>query len=481
MQQNSSRPQDSGITRRKFLASSAAGAGTVLIVPRRVLGGPGYVPPSDKINVAIIGCGGQGLVDLGNLIKFPELQYVAVADPMEEWDYREFYFGGTAGRAAAKRIIEKTYAEAGSAGAYKGCAAYEDFREMLDKESGIDAVTVETTDSLHAVAAMAALSRGKHVYCQKPLTHDIYEARALALAAGRSKAATQMGNQGHAMEGNKLIYEWIQAGAIGDVTEVICWTNRPAGMWPQGIEAPKETPSLPRALNWNLWQGPAPDRPYHPIYLPFRWRGFRDFGTGSLGDMGCHIMDTPVSALRLRHPVAVEAVATTPRTKDTYPVASIIRYEFAGQGGRPGVVMSWYDGGLTPFRPTVLEVGRRMGDEDGGVLFYGTKGTLMCGCYGESPRLIPETAMQKFTQPPKTLPRSQGIYREWLDAMLGRGPASSHFEVSGPLTEIVLLGNLALRYPGQRLEYDSVNMKVTNLDEANQHLRRTYQAGWKLE
>ncbi len=481
MQQNSNRPQDSGLTRRKFLASSVAGAGTLLIVPRSVLGGPGYVPPSDKINVAIIGCGGQGLVDLGNLIKFPELQFVAVADPMEEWDYREFYFGGTAGRAAAKRIIEKTYAEASGASAYKGCAAYQDFREMLDKESGIDAVTVETTDSLHAIAAMAALSRGKHVYCQKPLTHDIYEARALALAAGKSKAATQMGNQGHAMEGNKLIYEWIQAGAIGDVTEVICWTNRPAGMWPQGIEAPKETPSLPRALNWNLWLGPAPDRPYQPIYLPFRWRGFWDFGTGSLGDMGCHIMDTPVSALRLRHPVAVEAVATTPRTKDTYPVGSIIRYEFAGQGGRPGVVMSWYDGGLTPFRPKVLEAGRRMGDEDGGVLFFGTKGTLMSGCYGESPRLIPETAMQKFTQPPKTLPRSQGIYREWLDAMLGRGPASSNFEVSGPLTEIVLLGNLALRYPDQRLEYDSANMRVTNLDEANQYLRRTYQAGWKLE
>jgi predicted dehydrogenase len=481
MHQQNDTPQNSNPTRRAFLASSAASAGAFLIVPRKVLGGPGYISPNDKINVAIIGCGGQGLVDLGNLIKFPELQYVAVADPMEEWDYHEFYFGGSAGRSAAKRIIEKKYAEENQTASYKGCAAYEDFREMLDKETGIDAVTVETTDNLHAAAAMAALKRGKHVYCQKPLTHDIYEARALTLAAREAKVATQMGNQGHAMEGNRLIYEWIQAGAIGEVTEVLCWTDRPAGMWPQGIEVPKEIPSLPRVLNWNLWLGPAPDRPYHPIYCPFRWRGFWDFGTGSLGDMGCHIMDTPVSVLGLRNPVSIEAVATTPRTKDTYPVGSSIRYEFAGQGSKPGLLMTWLDGGLMPFRPKELEAGRRLGDQDGGVLFLGTKGTLMCGCFGESPRLIPEVAMQKFKLPPKTLPRSPGIYREWLDAMRGQGPASSNFEVSGPLTEIVLLGNVALRFPNQRLEYDSANMRVTNLEEASQYLRRTYQAGWKQD
>jgi hypothetical protein len=197
--------------------------------------------------------------------------------------------------------------------------------------------------------------------------------------------------------------------------------------------------------------------------------------------MGCHIMDTPVFALGLRHPVSIEAVATTPRTKDTYPVGSVIRYEFAGKGSNPGLVMSWFDGGLMPFRPKELEAGRRMGDQDGGVLFRGTKGTLACGCYGESARLIPETAMRQFKLPPKTLPRTEGIYREWLDCMLGRGPASSNFEVSGPLTEIVLLGNIALRYPNQRLEYDSVNMKVTNLEEANQYIRRTYLGGWKLE
>jgi hypothetical protein len=197
--------------------------------------------------------------------------------------------------------------------------------------------------------------------------------------------------------------------------------------------------------------------------------------------MGCHIMDTPVFALGLRHPVSVEAVATTPRTKDSYPIGSIIRYEFAAKGNRPNLVLTWYDGGLMPFRPKELEAGRRVGDKDGGVLLVGTGGTIMCGCFGESPRLIPEAAMQKFSQPPKSLPRTQGIYREWVDAMLEKEPASSNFEVSGPLTEIVLLGNLALRYPNQRLEYDSVNMKITNVEEANQYIRRTYQGGWVLE
>lgn len=468
-------------SRRKFLKSSAAVAASVMIVPRYVLGGPGYIAPSDKINVAIIGSGGQGIFDMDHLIKFPELQYIAAADPMAEWDYSEFYFGGMAGRVEAKRRIEEYYANQKDLSSYKGCNIYEDFREMLDRETGIDAVTVETTDNVHAVAVMAAIKRGKHVYCQKPLTHDIYEARMLTRAARQAQVVTQMGNQGHAMEGNKLIYEWLQAGAVGDVYEVQCWTDRPGGRWPQGVAIPEETPSVPRVLNWHLWLGPAKDRPYHPMLCPFRWRGFWDFGTGSLGDMGCHIMDTPVFALGLKDPVSVEAVCNTPYMEDSYPVAGIIRYEFAATGTQPGITLTWYDGGLTPFRPRVLEAGRRMGDQDGGILFFGNKGILMSGCFGENPRLIPETAMRQFKLPPKTVPRTEGIYREWVDAMLGRGPASSNFEVSGPLTEIVLLGNLALQYPNQRLEYDSLNMKITNMEEANQYIQRHYHGGWSLE
>ena len=465
-------------SRRAFIKTTAA-ATAFTIVPRAVLGGQ-HVPPSDKITVAIIGAVGHGLVDLDNLIKFPELQYVAVSDPMEKWDYREFYFGGDAGRTAAKEKIEKYYAEQNGMERYKGCAIYEDFREMLAVEKDIDAVTVETTDNLHALAAMAAIKKGKHVYCQKPLTHDIYEARTLRLAAREANVATQMGNQGHAMESNRLVYEWIHAGVIGDVTEVHSWTDRPAGMWPQGVDAPTETPSLPRVLNWDLWLGPAPYRHYHPIYAPFRWRGFWDFGTGSLGDMGCHILDTPVWALDLSHPTSIEAVMNTPYSKDTYPVGSMIRYEFPKRGSQPPVTLTWYDGGLTPFRPKELEEGRRMGDRDGGTLFFGTKGTLMCGTFGQYARLIPESEMKKFIKPPKTLKRTEGIYKEWVDACRGGEPATSNFDVSGPLTEIVLLGNVAMRYPGKRLYYDGKNMKVTNVEDADLYIRRHYEAGWVL-
>jgi predicted dehydrogenase len=399
---------------------------------------------------------------------------------MEKWDYREFYFGGDAGRVAAKEKIEKYYAEQKGVESYRGCNIYKDFREMFEVENDIDAITVETTDNLHALAAMAGIKRGKHVYCQKPLTHDIYEARMLTQAARKANVATQMGNQGHAMESNRLVYEWLHAGVIGDVTEVQSWTDRPHGMWPQGIDAPTETPSLPRVLDWNLWLGPAPYRPYHPIYAPFRWRGFWDFGTGSLGDMGCHILDTPVWALDLSYPTSIEAVMNTPYSQDTYPVASMIRYEFAKRGSKPPVTLTWYDGGLTPFRPKVLEEGRRMGDKDGGTIFYGTKGTLMCGTFGQNARLIPESEMKNFKKPPKTLKRTDGIYSEWVNACRGGEPATSNFDVSGPLTEIVLLGNVAMRYPGTRLDYDGENMKVTNIEDANQFIKRTYAAGWKL-
>lgn len=327
-------------TRRDFFKASSATAAAFTIVPRSVLGGPGQIAPSDKINVAIIGAGGQGRTDMDNLIKFPELQFVATADPMKEYDYSEFYFKGNAGRDALKKQIEEYYKMEKGVESFKAVKTYADFREMLEVETGIDAVTVETTDNLHALASMAAMKKGKHVYCQKPLTHDIWEARQLQLAAKKYGVVTQMGNQGHAMEGNQLVYEWVNAGAIGDVTEVHCWTDRPGGRWPQGEDVPQETPSVPRALDWNLWLGPAKDRPYHPIYLPFRWRGFWDFGTGSLGDMGCHIMDTPVYALDLKNPTSIQAVQNTPYKKDTYPVAAMIKYQFPKRGGKPPVELT---------------------------------------------------------------------------------------------------------------------------------------------
>ena len=465
------------MSRREFLGTTAAAA-AFTIVPRRVLGGPGHVPPSERINLAMIGVGGQGTYDMTQFLNLPEVQVVAVCDVNKECDYSKFYFGGLKGREPARQLVDKFYAEQSGNGTYKGCAAYVDFYEMLDKEEGIDAVSVATTDNLHAFAAMAAIKRGKHVYCQKPLTHDIWEARQLRLAAREHKVMTQMGNQGHAGEGNRLIVEWIADGAIGNVLEAHVWTDRPWGYWPQGIDRPKETPSLPPTLDWNRWVGPAPWRYYHPIYVPFNWRGWWDFGTGALGDMGCHLLDTPVWALNLEHPVSVQA-SCTPVNDETGPIGAIVYYEFPARGDMPPLELTWYEGGLMPPRPKELEDGRRMGDGSG-VLLIGDKGTLLCGTYGENPRLIPETAMQAYKRPPKTLKRVPGIYQDWINSIKTGEPATSNFEVSGPLTEITLMGNLAVRMRGQRLRWDGEKMEVTNVPEANKFVRREYREGWSL-
>ena len=463
-----------GVSRREFLQTAATAAAGFTIVPRHVLGGPGYIAPSDKVNLAMIGTGNQGMNDMQQFLEIPEVQVVAVCDV-----YEEFALGDElAGRKPAKLAVEKFYGGQAVDGKYKGCADYVDFREMLEKEKGIDAVAVVTTDNLHAVASMAAIQLGKHVYCQKPLTHDIHEARVLAEAARKKGVATQMGNQGHAGEGNRLMLEWIADGAIGEVREVHAWTDRPRDYWKQGLERPDTIPSVPRGLDWNLWLGPAPYRPYHPAYMPFVWRGWWDFGTGVLGVMGCHIIDTPVWTLKLGHPTSVQA-SCSPVNDETGPIASIIHYEFPARGNMPPVHMTWYDGGLTPARPATLEDGRRMGDGNG-VLLVGSKGTIMCNCYGHNPRIIPETAMQAYKLPPKTIPRVESIHKDFINACKGGPAACSNFDVSGPLTETVLLGNLAIRMQGQRLNWDGVNLKVTNVEEANKFVKREYAGGWTL-
>ncbi|MEE9167084.1 MAG: Gfo/Idh/MocA family oxidoreductase [Candidatus Neomarinimicrobiota bacterium] len=466
------------ISRRDFLTRTAAATAAFTIVPRHVLGGIGRVAPSEKVNLAIIGTGGQGTFDMSQFLQIPDVQVVAVCDVYKECDYSEYYFGGIKGWEPARQQVNQYYAEQTGNESYSGCAAYTDFYEMLEEEKDIDAVCVATTDNVHAVASMAAIKKRKHVYCEKPLTHDIYEARMLTKAAKKRKVATQMGNQGHAGEGNRLIAEWIADGAIGDVREAHVWTNRPWGYWPQGVDRPKSVPSVPPTLDWDRWLGPAPWRHYHPAYLPFNWRGWWDFGTGALGDMGCHLIDTPVWALKLGHPTSVQGSAT-PTNDETGPIGSIVHYDFPARDDMPPVHMVWYEGGLTPPRPKALEEGRRMGNGSG-VLLVGDKGTLMCNDYGDSPRMIPETAMQAYTQPPKTIRRSPGIHQEWIDACKGGEPASSNFDVSGPMTEIVLLGNLAVRNAGKILEWDGKKMKVTNLEEANKYVRREYREGWSL-
>ncbi|MHC4637949.1 MAG: Gfo/Idh/MocA family protein [Planctomycetota bacterium] len=439
-----------GIDRRTFLGTSAAAVASFMIVPRHVLGGPKYKAPSEKLNIAGIGVGGKGG---GDVQACSGENLVALCDVDHE-------------RAAA--TFEK----------FPNAKKYKDFRVMLDEMGDkIDAVTVSTPDHVHFHAAMRAMKMGKHVYVQKPLTHSVWEARQLTEAARKYNVATQMGNQGHSGEGNRLICEWIQAGVIGEVREVHSWTNRP--IWPQGIERPKEVHPIPATLDWDLWLGPAPKRPYNKdAYAPFKWRGWWDFGTGALGDMGCHLIDTPFWALKLRYPTSVEACSTKVNSESA-PLASMVHYDFPARDDMPPVTMTWYDGGMLPRRPEDLEPELRLGSRNGGVLFIGSKGKLSCGCYGDNPMLIPGSRMKTFKKPEKTIPRSKGHYKDWIEACKGGKPASSSFDYAGPLTETVLLGNLAIR-SGKKLQWDGAKMKVTNVPEANQYVRRDYREGWSL-
>ncbi|HXK61523.1 MAG TPA: Gfo/Idh/MocA family oxidoreductase [Acidobacteriota bacterium] len=463
-------------SRRDFVKTGAAAVSAFTIVPSSVLGGRGRVTPNDKINLAAIGTGGQGCVDLRGFMQIPAVQVIAVCDVCKDADYSKFYFGGRAGSQVAKALVEKHYAEQKGVQNYSGCKTYVDFNEMLENETGIDAVVVATTDNVHALASMAAITRGKHVYCEKPLTHDIYEARMLREAARKYKVQTQMGNHGHASEYIRLLVEWIQDGAIGDVTEVHSWTNRP--VWPQGIPRPQEAMPVPEGLDWDRWIGPAPFRPYHSIYAPFNWRGWWDFGTGALGDMGCHIMDMPVWALELGHPTSVQASFTPHDRNEAGPAGSIVTYEFPARGSKPPVRYTWYDGGLMPPRPKELDPDKKM--PGSGTLVFGSKGVIMADEAGFG-RIIPESAMRAYKRPPKRIKRVSGIHSEFIEAIQGGDPPSSNFEVSGPLTEIVLLGNVAIRMGRNvRLEWDGPSMTVTNVPEANQYVRRQYREGWSL-
>jgi predicted dehydrogenase len=353
-------------------------------------------------------------------------------------------------------------------------ARFVDYRKMLDKmHKQIDAVVVATPDHNHAPASMLALKHGKHCYTEKPLTHSVHEARALAAEAARQKVTTQMGNQGHAGEGYRLLCEWIWDGAIGAVREAHAWTDRPAGWWPQGVPRPKAEP-VPKGLHWDLWLGPAPQRPFAPGYHPFNWRGWFDFGTGALGDMGCHIMDGAFWALKLRNPTSV-TVKSSGHNNDSYPAWSVTTYRFPARGDMAPCTFTWHD---AKRRPPQKLIGTRKYPSNGS-LFVGDKGTILIA-HGGGPRLIPDELMKDYKRPGKSIPRSNGgHWAEWIRACKGGRPAMSNFGYSGPLTEMVLLGSLAQRMD-RTIEWDAKAMRVTNIPEANRHVRRQYRAGWTL-
>lgn len=486
MKKKSLPASETGSSRRSFLRNSALAAAGFYIVPRNVLG-RGFVAPSDKLVIAGVGAGGKGESDLWNFYQSGKAEIAYMCDV----DTRQI-----------KKSVER----------YPNAKLYKDYREMMDKEhKNFDAVSVSTPDHMHAVIAMSAMQLGKHVYVQKPLTHDIYEARKLTEAAHRYKVVTQMGNQGASGDGVRQLQDWYNANTIGDVHTIWCYTDRP--VWPQGIPWSQNKPPVPAELDWNLWLGTAPYRDYVEKLVPFNWRGWWDYGTGALGDMACHIMAPAFAVLGLGYPTAAECSVATPYIEnwtrgvypDSGPVSSSITLTFKGMNGKPDVKLHWMDGGIQPDRPEELGANEIMGDGGNGTIFIGTKGKMMCGTYGKDPKLLP-TSRTSEVKVPQTVARvpngDNGHYAAWVEgAIAGYGSQkaenlSSKFDIAGPLTESVLMGNLAIRsynlarkdangkntYPGRNIKllWDGPNMRITNFDEANQFVKRTYRDGYSL-
>jgi predicted dehydrogenase len=509
------------VTRREFVSGSASAALSAMIVPRRILG-RGFQAPSDTLNLAFVGCGGKGM---DNAAALTSQNIVALCDVDFGYVDRSL--------ASRLRIVNGKDPAAGDLklrDAFVAAKRYADFREMLDTQKDIDAVVVATPDHAHAIIAKSAMQLKKHVYVQKPLTHSVYEARYLRDLAKTSGVVTQMGNQGHSSDDARLINEWVQAGLIGDVREVHVWTDRPAGWWPQGVPrparpiprapqppsdavyapgTPKTVPGAPQwgsgtinamiseglwnanytapdTLNWDLYTAPCPhDVAYHPIYHPFSWRGWLDFGVGALGDMGAHLIDHAYWALGLTAPHSIEATSTpwggSSRNPASYPAATTVHYQFAARGNQPAVKLSWFDGGLFPPRPDLLPDDVVL-PPDGGAFFLGDKGLLMHQTYGEKPHLYPESLMERAKSVPQTYPRITVSHEmNWALACMGQGKATSPFEYAGALTETMLLGIVALRAgSGKKILYDASTMTVTNVPEANQYLKPGYRPGWEV-
>ena len=486
MKKNQQKESSQYSSRRNFIRNAAIAATGFYIIPRHVLG-RGFIAPSDKLTIAGIGAGGKGAGDLQSFFESGKANIIALCDV----DDRQ-------SSTSRKRFPDAKY--------------YKDYREMLDKEhKNIDAVSVSTPDHMHAAQAMAAMQLGKHVYVQKPIAHDIYEARMMTEAARKYKVVTQMGNQGSSGDGVRQLREWFDAGLIGDVHTVYCFTDRP--VWPQGVKWPDKAPTIPSQLDWDLWLGTAPYKDYVDGLLPFNWRGWWDYGTGALGDMGCHIIEAPFRVLGLGYPTEAECSVATRYTQpwarayypESGPTASHITLTFKAK--EHDIKLHWMDGGIQPERPAELGANEVFGDGGNAILFIGTKGKMLADTYGANPRLLP-LSRNRDVQVKQTLARvpggERGHYAAWVEACIaGHGSAahknlSSHFDLAGPLTEIVLMGNLAIRsydirkpkmnkpnefdYPGRNIKllWDGANMKITNFEEANQFVKRNYREGWTL-
>jgi predicted dehydrogenase len=498
------------VSRRQFIRTVGTTGAGLTILPRHVLG-RGQTAPSDRLNIAGVGVGGMGKINLLNAALGNNI--VALCDA--DWGFagRAWDTLGDDLKRESDRLPKVTDPLARSRSVERidslkqiigndlpRITRYRDYREMLEKQKDIDAVIIATPDHLHAPVAMAALDEKKHVYVQKPLTWSVHEARELAKKAKNTKVATQMGNQGHSWDDGRRAVEWLWAGAIGDVTEAHIWTNRPLAYWPQGIPRPQVQRNLsdarwnmagvmarlsnalglysaPETLAWDLFLGPGPVVEYHPIYHPFNWRGWVDWGVGAIGDMGAHLIDHAYWGLDLGFPTTVETVST-PFNGACYPMATMTHYEFPARGSRPALKMTWYDGGLVPPRPA--ELGEEVLKAEGGALLVGSKGKLLYDTYGQNSRLLPKSLHDATGAPPQKLSRVTVSHeQDWANAAKGKNEPSCPFEYAARLTEVMLLGIVALR-AGQKLHYDAEEMRITNVPAANAFLRRDYRRGWTI-
>jgi predicted dehydrogenase len=495
----------STLPRRDFMRSAAATAAAFTILPGGSFGKTRRISANDRVNIAAIGVGGMGRA---NLHALSSQNIVALCDV--DWSYVDARYADIPNQVAAaqkraadaadpaqkERALQQVKDWNALTTQLPKARRYDDYRVMLEKHKDIDAVVIATPDHGHAVQALAAMDLGKHVYVQKPLCWSVEECRLLAAKATATKLQTQMGNQGHSSDDARLVNEYLKAGAIGTVSEVHVWTNRPLAYWPQGVPRPAPLPPNanltwnmesvwkraagsfgsyppPDKLAWDLFLGPSRWVDYHPIYHPFNWRGWTDWGVGAIGDMGAHLIDSSFWALDLDYPTSIETTST-PYNKDTYPSASTTYYEFPARGTRPAVKMTWYDGGLTPPKPP--EMGAEELNKGGGVLFIGTKGKLLHDTYGFNPRLLPKSLHTGL--PPQTYERIKTSHEmNWIDAIRGTQKTTSPFEYSAKLTEIMLLGVAALN-AGKKIEYDGAGMKVTNVPDSDALLKRRYREGW---
>jgi predicted dehydrogenase len=471
----SNKKKKNDIPRRKFIKGVAMSSVGLMILPRHTLGGKGYIPPSDKVNIGIIGAGGQSMYSIRELFKLEDVQLTAIADPSNYWT-NDILYRADSGRGPTKKVIEAYYS---SKTPNYQMAEYEDFRVMLEKERSLDAIVCATPDNTHAYVSILAMRTGKHVYCEKPLTHNIWEARKVREVARETGLATQMGNQLHSRDGIRQTVEYLRAGAIGTVREAYSYVS--TSRWLLGLSGfPKDSTPVPQGFNWDLWLGPTTWHPYNKVYTPVKWRDFWAFGCGALGDFGCHDMDAATWAFNLHTPESVEVVpAGNNGSADIAPYAEIGYYQFAANGEQPPFKLTWYSGGLRPALPELLP--RDITLASRGAMFIGDKGIILNNGGSSAPQIFPESLRDSFTPPAPSIPRSKGHHREWVDAIKGGPAALSNFEYGARLTEIVLLGVLSLRLGGKKIYWDAANIKAIGLPEADAIIREPVRKGWEMD